>query len=257
MKKIMFICLLLMLCAGVSIAAEKTNDDTKQDERLIVVTGQDYVEALPDTAYFSFSVTVEKSTPEEASAVGEQLKKNIIAVVKDVGIEKKDILEDATTVQERYDYEGKRTYHIFHYSTRLRLTNFTTIAELRKALVNEKTFAPVKEAWFSKRGLSVDQQVSYEIVINKNSVEQAAIKKAFESALGKIKTIADTMQLKWTIHSVVESGADYRPVYRVARGGDMKVMAMAENAAAPEPQEDTTPTLQRITAQVTVEAEIL
>jgi uncharacterized protein YggE len=253
MKKIFATAMLLViLCAWSAFSADNDKEDAK---RLITVSGTDFVEALPDTAYFNFSVSVEKDSPEEAAQVGQELKKNIVQAIAANEIAKKDILQDASSFSERYDYDNKKTIYLFNYSTRLRLTDFAKIAWLRKTLINEKTFEPVKASWLSRRGLNVQQDTTYELVVSKNSIEREALRKAYENAVAKVQTLAEASAVKWTVFRVTESGAQYQPVYAPERKSFAVMGAVRDNAEAND--EETIPTLQRITAQVTVEAEIL
>jgi len=252
MKNIVLSITIILLLMVSGFTEEKTGDHL--NKRLMIVSGTDYVEALPDTAYFNFSASVEKNSPEEAASVGEALKNNIIAAVKALGIEKKDVLEDASGISERYDYENKKTFHAFTYSTRIRLTDFSRIAVLRKALMNERTFAPVQEAWFTKRGLSVNQQVSYEIVLNKSSVEKEALRKACENALSKLDALADLNKITYSIYRIEEASAA-EPAYPQVRAfAAMEKTADNDTGAGAL---DTIPTVQRIIARVTVKAEII
>jgi uncharacterized protein YggE len=254
MKKSLWI-LVALLLIGLSWA---TLEDKETLKRLISVSGSDYVEVLPDTAYFRINVSVEKSSPEEAAKIGEQLKQNIRVVLAEQGIAKEDVLEDVANIYS-YAGEGNQTVTVFSYTNKLRINDFTKIAPLRQALFNAKTFEPVKEAWFSKRGLSADSAVSYELVKNKNLALQTALKKAYAQALGKIGVIADTSKLKYSVYRVNENSGTYAAGYAnapMAFSRAKVALEAADNNSAPA-VEETTPTLQRVYANVTVTAEIL
>jgi len=250
MKRIFYVCLILTVCIS-SCFAELAND-TQKEKRLIIVSGTDFVEALPDTAYLSISISLEKNTPEEAASVGDALKKNIAKAIASAGVEKKDVLEDATGLSDRYDYDTKRTTSIFTYTTRLRITDFDKIAAVRKEVLNERTFAPAQESWFSKRGLSVDLQTTYELITQKNTLEREALKKACENALAKVRTIAESNGLKFIVSRIEEAGSAPVPY----RQPQLFAAAKLERNDLVGSGEATVPTLQRIVSQVTVEAEI-
>lgn len=242
--------LLLVLNFGFLNAAEPA-----QNKRLITVSATDYVEALPDTAYFNFSFSLTKDLPEEAAKLGEQIRKNIKEVLQRKQIAKTDILLDAASMSDRYDYENKKTIHSYNYSGRIKIIDFDQLSVLRQAIVNEKIFAPAKEAWFTKRGLAVDQSISYELVKNRSEVEKNALKKTYEKALVKIKGLAEVSNFKYVIYRVTENTADLpQPVYRFAAKAMLGEGGAADNASVAD---ETLPTLQRINSTVTVEAEIL
>jgi uncharacterized protein YggE len=226
-----------------------------QSKRLITVSATDYVEALPDTAYLNFSFSLTKDSPEEAAKLGEQIRGNIKEVLQQKQIAKSDILLDAASMSDRYDYENKKTTHAYNYSGRIKTTDFDQISVLRQALINEKTFAPAKEDLFAKRGLAVDQNISYELVKTRNEAEKNALKKAYEKALLKIKGLAEVSNFKYVIYRVTENTATLaQPVYRFAAKAMFAEGGAADNASAAD---ETLPTLQRINSTVTVEAEIL
>ncbi len=251
MKRVIFVCLILTACITSCFADLST--DTQKERRLIIASGTDFVEALPDTAYLRISVSLEKNTPEEAASVGDALKKNIVQAITSTGIGKKDVLEDATELSDRYDYETKKTSSVFTYTTRLRITDFDLIAAVRKEVLNARTFAPAQESWFSKRGLSVDLQTSYELVTQKNALECAALKKACDNALAKVRTIAESNGLKFRVSRIEESSAITAPYAPQPR---MYAAAKMERNDLVGSGEETVPTLQRLTSQVTVEAEV-
>ncbi|MFC1517705.1 SIMPL domain-containing protein [Candidatus Margulisiibacteriota bacterium] len=253
MKKILLVIVLLCLSTGLM-----AKDKDCLDKRLLVVSASDYVEALPDTAYFKIEVSVEKDTPEEAGRIGEELRKNILRVLENSGIKKDDLLLDSASVIDRYVYDEKQEKHVYVYTARVRLKDFSKITELRQELLNVDTFEPVKDSWFSKRGLNVDTSVVYEIVDNKELLEQAALTKAYKEALQKLAVLAKVSNLEYKIYRVIEGGqisSSARSVKGYA-AADMLYEAAPmkqERAAAPQ----TVPTTQRITSQVVVQAEII
>lgn len=251
MLKKLLLAITILLFLGLGYTAE----NPQISKRLITVSASDYVEALPDTAYFNFNFSIDKDSPEEATKLGEQIKKNIKLVLQEQQLPKADILLDATSLSERYDYENKKTIHSYNYSGRLRITDFNKLASLRQALFNEKTFSPAKEDWFTKRGLTVNQDISYEIVAARAELEKTALKKAYEKALLKVKGLSEISNFKYSIYRVTESGSESlpQPVYRYAAKAMLAEAAGADNSASTE----TLPTLQRINSAVTVEAEIL
>lgn len=250
MRKCIYFAILLTILLTIGFAEVATKSENK---RLISVSASDYIEALPDTAYFNFTYTLEKESPEEAGKIGEQIKRNVREVFSRNQIAKEDILVDAAAFSERYDWDNKKAFHNYTYTSRIRLTDFSKIAQLRKELINENTFAPAKEEWFARRGLSVNQNVSYEIVTKRNELEKNALKKAYEKALLKIKGIGEVSNFKYIIYKITESGfADIQPMYRSANFA-LKEAAPAQN----DTDNETLPTLQRLNSVVTVEAEIL
>ena len=252
MKSLIRIIIFLVTAISLSIAA-----NTKQPLDLIIVQGTAYVEALPDTAYFNLTIAIEKDTPEIAARIGEKVRLNIKEILTLNGIINKDIIQDATRINEHWNYKAKKKIHIFNYSLIFKLKDFSSPNNIRKQLINERTFAPVKGSWANRNGLRVNQFINYAIVENKNELEIEAIKKAYHNALAKVKGIAKISKLKYEIHEI--SANQYKQNNFRQKSYSAQASAMNEGISNSPliNTKDTIPTLERINATVTIKAKIL
>jgi uncharacterized protein YggE len=254
LKKMFFLSLMFCVCTVILYAA----DNDENQKKLITVSGSGYVDVLPDTAYYSFSFCIEKDSLEGVMKIGEAVKKNVKAVLDSLTIKKEDIVLDNVGSFDRYNYDTSKNIYKYKYQLKIKITDFTLIAKLRKSLLNEKTFAPAESSWFSRKGLSVDNNVEYEISQNKNLYENEALKKSYENAMEKIKTISGLGNLKYSIYRIQESGSYSQELsYAPAPSGNLKMMRAVEDSSASAEDEMTIPTLQRIYSNITIQAEII
>ncbi len=226
---------------------------SESGKRLITVGSSDYVEILPDTAYINLAVSLEKESPELAAEIGEELRKNILAVYQLNNIDKENILLDSSTISEKYNYQEKTTTPLFIYQSKVKIKDFSKLNKLKQELINKKTFSPVKDIWFSKKGLQVNYNVSYELDSNLGATEKEALQKAYKKALGKIEALAQVNGLKYKIHNIKELSTS-------ARGSGLMLQkasfnALAESAA--DNIDEQIPTLQKVYAEIEVSAEII
>lgn len=223
------------------------------NKRLITVNGSDYVERLPDTAYINLSVALEKEAPELAAETGEEIRKNILAVYLYNNIEQEDILLDSSTISEKYNYQDKTTTPLFTYQSKVKIKDFSVLNKLKQELINKKTFSPVKDVWFSKKGLQVNYNVSYELESNLGKTEKEALQKAYKKALGKIEALAQVNGLKYKIFNV-------RELSTVARSSGLMLQKASfsnlDNNVA-DNLDAQIPTLQKVYAELEVSAEII
>jgi uncharacterized protein YggE len=254
LKKIFFLMFVFCISTTVLFGANNVEDQKK----LIIVAGSGYVDVLPDTAYYSFSFCAEKDSVEGVMKIGEAVKKNIKGVLDSLGIKKEDIILDNVSSSDKYNYDTTKTIYRYRYQLKIKISDFNLIAKLRKSLLNEKTFAPAESSWFSRKGLFIENNVSYEISQNKNLHENEALKKAYENAMGKIKTIVELGNLKYSIFSIQENGySSTELAYAPAVSSNFKMMRASEDNASGTEDEDTIPTLQRIYSNITIQAEII
>lgn len=243
----------VLIISGITLAAEKD----LQPKDIIKVSGSDYIEVLPDTAYFNLNVSIERDDPESAAYQGEKVRKSIKNILRLKGINSGQILQDATYMTERWDYKEKRSYSRYNFLIRLRLKDFDRIADLRKSIISEDTFKAVKEDWFTRRKLSINHSISYEVVEQKQTVIRDAFAKAYKNALEKVKEIAGISDLKYRIHRVEEVN-NFSVAYRANYDSEMALSAMSRaKTNAEADQDNTVPTTQRFNSNVILEAEIL
>ncbi|MBU0581459.1 MAG: SIMPL domain-containing protein [Candidatus Margulisbacteria bacterium] len=254
MLKKYFLLSLFVLCMAFNLQAEEKKLCEKKN--LIIVQGTDYVESLPDVAYININISIEKNTPEEAAEVGEKIRNNILKVYENNGILQQDILLDSSKIYE-YSSRDDNNKHIYQYDGKVKIKDFKKIAILRRILLAADTFEPVKEQWFSKRGLSVEVNVFYALVDKLAELENEALKKAYVKAVEKIKLIAGVSNLKFKIHKVEEGGLEVRDLSMLSNYAKSNVQYEMKLTTDKESTVNTVPTLQRITASVKVTAEIL
>jgi uncharacterized protein YggE len=77
----------------------------------INVTGKGEVVAVPDIATFSFSVTKESLSIEEAQTEATKANNDIMAFLKKSGIDEKDIKTTGYNIYPRYEYSGSSSYY--------------------------------------------------------------------------------------------------------------------------------------------------
>ena len=96
--------LLVLSILAITATAFVMKGNKSYDENTISVTGNAEVDAAPDIAHFSFTVTeTAKTTKEAQDTISEKVSK-ILAGLDTLGVDKKDIKTESYTMYPKYEY---------------------------------------------------------------------------------------------------------------------------------------------------------
>jgi uncharacterized protein len=101
-----------------------SSEPARNSERSLTVQGTGVVNSAPDIAHVTLGVQVQpKATAEEATAMLATQANAVIAAVKALGIEEKDLKTQNVSVQPTYNYEeGKQTLRGYEASEQIEVT---------------------------------------------------------------------------------------------------------------------------------------
>ncbi|OHA92352.1 MAG: hypothetical protein A3J09_02695 [Candidatus Zambryskibacteria bacterium RIFCSPLOWO2_02_FULL_51_21] len=109
--------IILAVFLGVkTLASLKDLRDTSPSYNTISVSGEGEVMAVPDLASFTFTVSADANTVDAAQEAVTKKVDAILAELKDLGIEEKDIKTTDYSVWPKYRYETRALYPCTQYS---------------------------------------------------------------------------------------------------------------------------------------------
>lgn len=188
----------------------------KESRNRITVTDTGEIYAKPDLALMDFSVVTEEKTVSEAMSKNVEKMNKIIAVLKEQGIEEKDLKTVSFNIYPRYEYwqeekclvppcpSGKRV--LVGYEVRQTLE--VKIRSLDKiGLVIEKATA-----------LGANQVGDLQMTIdNQDELKKQARAEAIEEAKAKAENLASQLEVKLT-RIVNFAETSYVPLYGLEKG---------------------------------------
>jgi len=176
------------LVAGPALGAAKnpgptyvtTNGAADQPaEHTIVVTGSGKVTVVPDMATISLGVLVQRNTAKAAREAAAESMTKVVAAVKALGIDDKDIASSSISLQPTYDYTNNGgTPHISGYQLQNTIT--ITVRDLSKLgdVLDDSVIS----------GATTVDGISFDV-----ADRTAAEAKAREAAVADAKAKADTL----------------------------------------------------------------
>lgn len=190
------------------------------DRPAITINGEGKVLAKPDIAQVSLGVQVEKPTIEEAQKEATEISNNTLKMLKETGVEEKDIKTTNYSISPVYDYSRGGNGRLKGYQVSQSLQ--VKIRDLSKA---GQILSGAGELGANQvGGLSFAAD-------DPNKLREEARNKAIEDAKSKAETLASRLGVKLgKIISFYESGGGPIPYYGVA---EMKGMG----ASMPIPPE--------------------
>lgn len=228
---------------------------------VITVSGEGEVTATPDTARFSFTVTEERKTAEEAQTVAAEKINAAIAFLKDKGIEERDIKTEGFNVYPRYEYlpvtepmrdivPGSGSGVSYPYPGEGRQVE-AGVQVSQTVSVKVRDTEKAGELLAGITGLGIKNVSGVTLTIDdETGLQREARQEAIENAREKADQLADDLDVRLVrIVSFSESGGPWYPMYR---GAEMDSAASDAPKVIPQiPTGENT-----ITSHVTITYEI-
>lgn len=245
---------LLMLIVALGAYAQYT---FKQAEYLysgpttISVTGEGEVTAIPDIGKFSFSVMAEGADAVKAREESNTKANDIIAFLKEKGVEEKDIKTESYNLSPKYKYEQKPC-PIGSYCPLEQIQDGFEVMQIISVKVRNIDLAGDLVAGAGDKGAT--NLSGLEFTIDDTSVlEDEARKEAIADAKAKAEVLAKELnvELERMVGYYEEENGGPVPYYGM--GGDMMVKtAMEESSVSPDIPvgENTTKSRVTITYQI-------
>jgi len=234
--------LLAVVIGGLFYVAGQHVAATSRAMATISVSADARVSALPDVAYASFGITVERQNSAKGAIEG--VRKNmttIIAAVKNAGVEEKDITTENFWLSPSYDYpDGRQTLRGYSagQSLRVKVRNLENVG----AVLTAATDAGANQAG--------DVTFSFD---NTDELQAKARTMAIAEAKQKAAQLAASLGVSLGKLQGFSEGYSGSPQPPMLMRSDMAMMkdGMAEQAPMPVPSGE-----QDITAQVTLTYEL-
>ena len=168
-------------------------------QRTISISGEGKVSVIPDIAYVSLGLNVEKVKVADAQAENSKTMNSLIDKLKNLGIDKKDIKTVNYSIYPNYDYpDGKQT-----------LRSYTVYQEVQVKL---RQTDKVEEVLKTAGELNLNQigGLAFD-VDDREQYRQEARKKALENAKEKADALAEIMGVKLGKVVSFSEGEGYAP----------------------------------------------
>ena len=216
----------------------------------IVVSGEGEVFAVPDIATFSISITEEAKEVEDAQTEATRKTNEIIAYLKDAGIEERDIKTTNYNVYPRYEYHETSTGGIVRPGGERVLVGFEVSQSLTIKVRDTEKAGEILSG-VGSRGVSNVSGLSFTID-DEDELKADAREMAIDDAKEKAETLARDLGVDLVrIVGFNEGGGGYpEPMY--ARAESLAFDSAVGGSVAPElPVGEN-----KITSNVTVTYEI-
>ena len=119
MGRVIDVCAALALCAfGLAASASAQQMTGADGQRTITVSGQGYVNAVPDMAEISVGVSGQAINARDAFGIVNNTMRAVLGRLADLGIEPRDIQTRDLRVQPEYAREASATGEIIGYTAR-------------------------------------------------------------------------------------------------------------------------------------------
>jgi uncharacterized protein YggE len=202
-----------VVVAAAAISIRKPSDAyAAEGAGKLTVNGAGSVSVKPDIAYINVGAATENASPSQAQSENTAIMEKVLAAVKSLGIEEKDIQTSEYSIYPKQDYQNGNKIIGYTVTNILRVT----VRDLEKTgELLEKTVAS---------GANAGYGISFSIEDSGPAYEQAmdlAIKDAIAKAQAAAKSLGATVGKPI---EVIEGGGSYTPV----RNAKM----VAESAAA-------------------------
>lgn len=209
---------LVAIFVGIAAAGALSNvKDSTYPTRTFTVQGTGKVEATPDIAVFDISVVAQAST--EAAVEDESAKKinAVIEVLKEMGVEEKDIQTTSSNIYPRYQYSDGR---LGVYTEQRTVVGYEATQSVNVTLRDVEKAGEVKSAAVAAGANMVSGPYLQfdDIEVYKNQARE----EAFEMAKEKAKVMAKQAGVRLVgVVSFYEDNWYGGPMYSKAYGGDM------------------------------------
>lgn len=200
----------------------------------ISVSGEGEVFAVPDTA--TFSVTIQERAKDVAAAQAAATKKNndVVAYLKEAGVDEKDIQTADYNVNPQYEYVNGVCREGYCQPGTQKLTGFE-VTQTLTVKVKDTDKAGELLSGVGSRGASSVSGLSFTIA-DQDQLEVDARDEAIADAKAKADELAASLGVS-IVRVVGFSENEYQPYYAYGRGGVTMDLAVAQEAkAAPSPE---------------------
>lgn len=199
----------------------------------ISVTGDGEVFAVPDTA--TFSVTIQERAKDVMTAQTAATKKNndVIAYLKEAGVEEKDIQTADYNVSPQYEYSNGACTNGYCQPGKQTLIGFE-VTQTLTVKVKDTDKAGELLSGVGAKGASSVSGLSFTID-DQDQLEADARNKAIADAKEKADKLAASLGVS-IVRIVGFSENSYQPYYTYGRGGAAMDSVKLEAAAAPSPE---------------------
>ena len=202
--------------------AASINEKSQSDAKVISVTGTGEVYTKPDVGVVDISVRTEGKDVATASDENNKKMNDITAMIKDQGVEDKDVKTSGYTINPVYQWEektGKRSISGYEVSQTINVK----IRDL------SKVGTILSQA--SEKGANSVGNLSF-IVDNDDQIKDEAKKLAIEDAKKKAKELEKNLGVRM-VRIVNFSENTYNPTYSYDYGYGMKLESSAVGVATP------------------------
>lgn len=222
--------IILAVFLGVqTLTALKGLNDTSPSYNTINVSGEGEVMAVPDVASFSFSVSADAATVSEAQEEVTDKMDTVLAAIKDLGIEDKDIKTSDYNVYPRYSYTQGPCTSFSCPPSRQVLEGYTASHNV-SVKVRKTDDAGKALAAAGDNGATGISNISFTID-DPDALLAEAREKAIKDAREKAEQLSDDLDVKLVrVVSFSDNvGGGVMPMYREAlgMGGDTAVAQSA------------------------------
>ncbi len=225
-----------------SMPATKTISVTGKGERLVV----------PNIASLTYEVSKESDTVAKAQTYVTEKSNDILAYLKSVGIEDRDIKTVNYSIYPRYDYDNTPCYSSVCPSSGKRVFAGYTVTNSVEVKIRDIAKAGDVLSELGKRSVTNLNGLNF-IVENEDAVRAEARRLAIADAKEKAQVLAKDLGVRIVrISSFSESGYGYYPPVMYSKAADAYGMGGA--VAAPSPEIATGEN--KITTQVNITYEI-
>jgi uncharacterized protein YggE len=180
----------------------------------LTVTGQGSVSAKPDIAYVSVGATVQNASPTVAQSTNAEIMEKVLAAIKGLGIEEKDIQTSEYNIYPQVDYQNGN-----------KVTGYTVTNVVRVAVRNLDITGEVLDQAVAA-GANAGYGIQFSIQDSTPYYEQA-MDLAIQGAISKARSVGKSLGVSvGSPVEIVESGGSYAPV----NAGVMKALADESSA---------------------------
>jgi len=220
---------ILMLCLiiGTNVASGQIESaqsvEANNTENILTVTGVGKVNVKPDVAYIEMGVTTMDKDAQKAQESNKTTMNKVVAKLKSMGIEEKDIQTSTYNIYPEYSYqdnkqilEGYRVENIVRVTVR----NIDKVGDILDAA--------------AKEGINRSYGISFS-VLDTDGVYKQALQKAIDNAKGKAEVMAKQAGVVLKKPIAIHEGSTPQTLYNYTRTGvifDEKA-AVAQAAGVP------------------------
>lgn len=185
-----------------------------ETKNTVIVSGTGRVYAKPDLVIVDFSVLTEKKTVPEAMKENTKSMNEIIAFLKGLGVEEKDLKTTNFNISPRYEYEkGGETYTYYYPEGKRVLVGYDVTQTLEVKIRNMDKIGEAIEGATAK---GANQVSDLQFTIDKEEdFKKQAREEAIKEAKDKAKELASQLGVKLVKITNFSEGL-ISPIYRYA-----------------------------------------